>query len=186
MTGRAPVPPSPAQEHRATGAASVRCAVLTVSDTRTTETDTSGSLIRRLLEEHGHRVVDYRIVPDDPDQIAAAFQSWAQEGDIQAIISTGGTGISRRDTTFDVVSALLEKRLDGFGELFRMLSYAEIGSAAMMSRAVGGTLHGRAVFVLPGSSNAVSLAMERLILPELPHVVHELSKHDSTPTHTLT
>ncbi len=151
--------------------------MLTVSDTRTEETDASGSLIGRLLEERGHRIVDYRIVPDDPQQIAGTFQAWTTEEDVQAIISNGGTGIARRDTTYDVVSGLLEKRLDGFGELFRMLSYAEIGAAAMMSRAIGGTYRGRAVFVLPGSLNAVALAMERLILPELPHVVHELSKH---------
>ncbi len=170
-------PPSPAAEHRAAGSSTIRCAVLTVSDTRTEETDASGSLIRRLLEERDHRIVDYRIVPDDPQHIAGTFQAWTTEGDVQAIISNGGTGIARRDTTFDVVSGLLEKQLDGFGELFRMLSYAEIGAAAMMSRAIGGTYRGRAVFVLPGSSNAVALAMERLILPELPHVVHELSKH---------
>ncbi len=171
------IPPSPAAAHRAAGSSTIRCAVLTVSDTRTEETDASGSLIRRLLEERGHRIVDYRIVPDDPQQITGTFQAWTTEKDVQAIISNGGTGIARRDTTFDVVSGLLEKRLDGFGELFRMLSYAEIGAAAMMSRAIGGTYRGRAVFVLPGSSNAVALAMERLILPELPHVVHELSKH---------
>ncbi len=182
MTNDTLIPPSPAPEHRAASSTRLRCAVLTVSDTRTEQTDGSGSLIRRLLVEHGHEVVDYRIVPDEPTQITEAFRSWTTEGDVQAIISNGGTGIARRDTTFDVVSALLEKRLDGFGELFRMLSYAEIGAAAMMSRAVGGTLHGRAVFVLPGSSNAVALAMERLILPELPHVVHELSKHDPPST----
>ncbi len=179
MSETTEIPPSPAAEHRAAGSSSVRCAVLTVSDTRTEQTDASGSLIRRLLQERDHRVVDYRIVPDEPDQIAEVLRSWTTQGDAQAIISNGGTGIARRDMTYDVVSGLLEKRLDGFGELFRMLSYAEIGAAAMMSRAVGGTLRGRAVFVLPGSSNAVTLAMERLILPELPHVVHELSKHQS-------
>ncbi len=177
MSDTPEIPPSPAAEHRAAGSSRVRCAVLTVSDTRTEQTDTSGSLIRRLLEERDHLVMGYRIVPDEPQPIAEAFQRWTTESEIQAIISNGGTGIAKRDTTYDVVAALLEKRLDGFGELFRMLSYAEIGPAAMMSRAIGGTYRGRAVFVLPGSSNAVSLAMERLILPELPHVVHELSKH---------
>ena len=178
MTWSSRAPASPAAEHRAAGPVTVRCAVLTVSDTRTEETDSSGSLIRRLLSDAGHEVVAYRIVPDERDQISDVFQSWTTERLVHAIISNGGTGIALRDTTFDVVSALLDKRLDGFGELFRMLSYAEIGSAAMMSRAVGGVMRGRAVFVLPGSSNAVALAMERLILPELAHVVHELSKHD--------
>lgn len=172
---------SPAAEHRAAGSGVVRCAVLTVSDTRTPETDRSGSLTRNFLERQNHQVIDYRIVRDEPVEIAQALRSWTGEGSVQAIITNGGTGIGRRDTTYDVVVSLLDKRLDGFGELFRMLSYAEIGAAAMMSRAVAGVLAGRVVFVLPGSSNAVALAMERLILPELGHVVHELTKPDGSP-----
>ena len=172
---------SPAAAHRAAGSRAVRCAVLTVSDTRTPDTDRSGSLTRNLLERQNHQVIDYRIVRDEPLEIAQALQSWTGEGSVQAIITNGGTGIATRDTTYDVVVSLLEKRLDGFGELFRMLSYAEIGAAAMMSRAVAGVLAGRVVFVLPGSSNAVALAMERLILPELGHVVYELTKPDGSP-----
>lgn len=164
------------QEHRAAAAAAIRCAVLTVSDTRTASTDTSGALIRELLTAAGHQVVASCIVPDEPEAIRAALAEWASDAGIQAILSNGGTGIASRDTTYDVVVALLEKRLDGFGELFRLLSYGEIGGAAMLSRAVAGVYRGRAVFAMPGSSNAVRLAMERLIAPELAHVVYEITK----------
>jgi molybdenum cofactor biosynthesis protein B len=163
-------------EHRAAAPDSVRCAVLTVSDTRREETDRSGTLIRHRLDEGGHQVVAYRIVRDEPDQIRALIEEWAADPGIQAIVSNGGTGIAARDTTYDVVAGLLEKRLDGFGELFRMLSYAEVGAAAMLSRAVAGVFQGTVVFILPGSSNAVGLALDRLILPELAHVVYEMTK----------
>jgi molybdenum cofactor biosynthesis protein B len=163
-------------DHRAAAPDAIRCAVLTVSDTRTEEMDSSGALIRRRLEESGHRVVAYRIVKDEPDEICDVVEAWVTDPAVQAIVSNGGTGIAARDTTYDVVAGLLEKRLDGFGELFRMLSYAEIGAAAMLSRAVAGVYRGTVVFVLPGSSNAVGLALEKLILPELGHVVFEVTK----------
>ena len=163
-------------EHRAHGPASVACFVLTVSDTRTAETDTSGRAIRELLETAGHRLSGHAIVRDEPSQVRE--QVLAQCGNVatQAIITTGGTGITSRDGTYEAVSDLLEKRLDGFGELFRMLSYQEIGSAAMMSRATAGSTRGKVIFVLPGSENAVRLAMTRLIIPELAHVVQQVTK----------
>ena len=171
-----PAPRSPAEEHRQAAPEAVRCAILTVSDTRTPETDTSGRFIQDSLRAHGHEVVTYQIVKDEPAQIRACFDAWTTRFDVDAIISNGGTGIAARDTTYDVIVGLLEKRLDGFGELFRMLSYQEIGAAAMLSRAVAGVYLRRAVFCLPGSTNAVRLGMERLILPELAHVVYELRK----------
>jgi molybdopterin adenylyltransferase len=149
----------------------VRCAVVTVSDTRTVESDRSGQIIQTLLVEAGHRVADYRIVPDEPERIASLCQTLAQSADIDAIVLTGGTGIAPRDTTYDAVAALLEKTLPGFGEIFRQLSFQDIGSRAMASRAVAGVLQATLVFSLPGSSKAVTLAMEALILPELPHLV---------------
>jgi molybdenum cofactor biosynthesis protein B len=165
-------------EHRAAAPEAVRCAVLTVSDTRTVETDASGALIRELLEGAGHAVVDYRIVADDPGTIREVVGEWAERPamQVQAILSNGGTGIAGRDTTYDALAALLEKRLDGFGELFRMLSYEEIGAAAMLSRAVAGVYRGRLVVAMPGSRNAVRLAMTRLIVPELGHLIYEIGK----------
>jgi molybdenum cofactor biosynthesis protein B len=163
-------------EHREAAPASVGCAVVTVSDTRTPDTDTSGRIIRERLEAVGHRIVDYRIVPDEPDQIAALLDELAGREECQAILFNGGTGIARRDTTFDVISARLEKALPGFGELFRWLSYQEIGPAAMLSRATAGVFRGRLVVSTPGSSNAVALAMDKLIASELAHLVFEVTK----------
>jgi len=163
-------------EHRQAAPDSVRCAVLTVSDTRTVETDTSGALIRELLGWAGHAVAEYRIVADEPDQIREIVREWAAQPGIDAILSNGGTGIASRDTTYDVISGLLEKRLDGFGELFRMLSYQEIGAAAMLSRATAGVFRNRLVVAMPGSRNAVNLAMTKLIVPELGHLVLEIRK----------
>ena len=181
--GNQPVQPAPqpnrsqsTAEHREHAPDSVTVAVLTVSDTRTIETDTSGQLILDGLKANGHIVVDYRIAPDDPDQIRSILQAWAADEGIAAILTNGGTGIARRDTTYDVVAGLLDKRLDGFGELFRMLSFPEIGAAAMLSRAVAGVHRGTLIMTMPGSRNAVSLALERLILPELPHLVYEVTK----------
>jgi molybdopterin adenylyltransferase len=165
-----------AQEHKSYAPKSVRCYVLTVSDTRTPETDTSGRAIRELLEAAGHVVTGHEIVRDEPVQVTAVVTASLDDEQTQVIITTGGTGITSRDGTFEAVDRLLEKRLDGFGELFRMLSFQEIGSAAMMSRAMAGTARGKAIFVLPGSQNAVRLAMTRLILPELPHVVQQVSR----------
>ena len=163
-------------EHKAKAPVAIDCFVLTVSDTRTPDTDTSGRAIRELLVDNGHRVSGHAIVRDEPEQVTARVIAQLDDPVTQAIITTGGTGITSRDGTFEAVSRLLEKRLDGFGELFRMLSYQDIGSAAMMSRAIAGSVRRRAVFVLPGSENAVRLAMTRLILPELPHVIQQVNR----------
>ena len=163
-------------EHRARAPEHVACFVLTVSDTRTLENDASGMAIASLLEAAGHTVTGRKAVRDEPLDVAATIREELAKGDARVIITTGGTGISRRDSTYEAVTALLEKRLDGFGELFRVLSFQEIGSAAMLSRATAGTVAGCAVFMLPGSPAAVKLAMERLILPELGHVVKELTR----------
>jgi molybdenum cofactor biosynthesis protein B len=163
-------------EHRAAAPEQIRCAVLTLSDTRTPETDTSGGYIREALASAGHVVADYRVLKDDPDPIAALVQAWAADPGIDAVLTNGGTGIARRDSTYDALAGLLEKRIDGFGELFRMLSWEEIGAAAMLSRAVAGTIGSTLVVAMPGSSNAVRLAMEKLVLPELRHLVYELRK----------
>lgn len=152
------------------------CYVLTVSDSRTPETDTGGRTIRELLERAGHTVAGHAIVRDEPTQVAAIVRKEIEAGRARVIVTTGGTGITSRDGTFEAIDGLLEKRLDGFGELFRMLSFQDIGSAAMMSRATAGTAGRMAIFVLPGSPDAVRLAMTRLILPELGHVVQQLNR----------
>jgi molybdenum cofactor biosynthesis protein B len=154
----------------------VRCYVLTISDTRTPETDTSGRAIAELLEAAGHEVSGRSIVKDDPDAIRSAIATQLDDSAAQVIITTGGTGITSRDSTYEVVCNLLDKRLEGFGELFRMLSYQEIGPSAMLSRACAGTAQGKIVVSLPGSQNAVRLGMSKLILPELGHLVRELSR----------
>jgi molybdenum cofactor biosynthesis protein B len=150
--------------------------VITCSDTRTADTDTSGQLIMRLLKEQGHRVLAYHLVKDEPLLIKDCIGEALRTEGVQAIIVNGGTGISRRDSTFEAVDAMLEKHLDGFGEIFRALTYQEIGSPAIMTRATAGIVHGRVLFSTPGSENAVRLAMEKLILPELGHLVKELTK----------
>lgn len=167
---------APHQEHKEKAKQKVSCGVITVSDTRTEETDTSGKLIREMLAGAGHAATAYHIIKDDPNQIQPLLEQLLGNGGVEAIIINGGTGVARRDMTFDVVRRMLEKELPGFGELFRMFSYEDIGSAAMLSRAVAGTCGGKAVFSVPGSSGAVRLAMEKLILPELPHIVFELNK----------
>ena len=149
--------------------------MLTVSDTRTEATDTSGAAIVALLEQAGHQVTARALVRDEPADVTA-FVATQLRGDAQVIITTGGTGITSRDATYEAISEMLEKRLDGFGELFRMLSYADIGSAAMMSRACAGLARGRVVIALPGSESAVRLAMTTLVLPELGHLVQQASK----------
>ncbi len=163
-------------EHKSAAPASIGCAVITCSDTRTPETDISGQLIRKLLEGQGHRVTVYQVVKDEPYQIQLRVALGTINPEVHAIIVNGGTGIARRDSTFEAVNAMLEKRLDGFGELFRVLSYQEIGSAAIMTRATAGTINGRVVFSIPGSEHAVRLAMEKLILPELGHMIQQLTK----------
>ena len=164
------------EEHKRAAPSRVNCAVLTISDTRSVETDTSGQAIVELLEEDGHTVAARLLVPDDPDRIRAAFDSLLARDDVQVVLATGGTGISRRDSTYEVVDGILEKRLDGFGELFRMLSYTEIGPAAMLTRACAGVAQGRIVFAMPGSEAAVRMAMRKLILRELGHLVRESSR----------
>ncbi len=165
------------EQHRAEARAygSIALAVLTVSDTRTRDTDTSGQLIHTLVAASEHHIVDYRIVKDEPSQIQAAIKDFCTSP-VQAILTHGGTGISTRDQTCDVVAALLEKELPGFGELFRMLSHAEVGAAALLSRALAGIYRERFIFCMPGSSNAVRLAMTQLILPEIQHLVRELNR----------
>jgi molybdenum cofactor biosynthesis protein B len=161
-------------EHRKTSVTNVRCAVITVSDTRAHEADVSGRAIVELLEGAGHVVARRQILRDEPGDVRDAIL--ANVGDVDAIVTTGGTGITSRDSTYEAVASIFEKQLDGFGELFRMLSYEEIGSAAMMTRATAGIARGTAIFLLPGSEHAVRLGMTKLILPELGHVVRELRR----------
>jgi len=153
---------------------SLRCAVITVSDTRTPETDRSGQLMQSQLQERGHQILDYVILPDHPKQIIDQLSTLGTVQELEVILCNGGTGIAPRDTTYDAVASLLEKTLPGFGELFRYLSYQEIGSRAIASRAIAGVYKGKLVFSLPGSSNAVKLGLEQLILPELVHLVKQI------------
>lgn len=166
-----------AEDHReqATAKGVINLAIVTVSDTRTPETDKSGQLIRTLAEAAGHEIVDYRIVKDEPDQVQQALDDFSA-GSAQIVIFSGGTGISRRDRTYDVISQALEKTLPGFGEIFRMLSYEEIGAAAMLSRATAGVYQDTVVISTPGSTNAVRLALEKLVLPEIQHLAWELTR----------
>ena len=165
------------EKHRESAPEKVRVAVLTISDTRTPETDTGGNAIVELMREAGHEISRREIVEDDAPRIEVVLQEFLADARVDAVITTGGTGISARDTTYEVVSRLIDKKLDGFGELFRMLSYEEIGAAAILSRAVAGASGSKFIACLPGSANAVRLAMEKLLVPELPHVVFELRKH---------
>jgi molybdopterin adenylyltransferase len=174
-----PNPPgeTPSHEaHRAEGPARVRCAVITLSDTRTEADDKSGAFIRNALTQAGHEVGLYRIVKDEPAQLRAALDAAADDGAIRVVLTNGGTGITQRDTTYETLTGLFDKRMDGFGEIFRMLSYEEIGPAAMLSRAVAGTYRNMIVMAMPGSTNAVRLGMEKLIVPELGHLVREVLK----------
>jgi molybdenum cofactor biosynthesis protein B len=155
--------------HHAHDVAAIACGILTVSDTRTEADDHSGQRIRALLEAAGHRVAYYRIVKDEPPQITALIDAAPRE--VEAIICSGGTGVARRDTTYEAITRLLDKEISGFGELFRMLSWEQVGAAAMLSRATAGIAGHRALFSLPGSTNAVELAMTKLIVPQLGHIV---------------
>lgn len=163
------------EEHRRTSPASVNGFVLTISDTRTEENDTSGDAIVGLLVTSGHVLSGRALVRDNPAGVRAAITN-AAVGSTQVIITTGGTGITSRDSTYEAIDSMLHKRIEGFGELFRMLSFQEIGSAAMLTRACAGTIGRTAIFALPGSDHAVRLAMTKLILPEIGHVVRELSR----------
>lgn len=162
-------------EHTTKRNLKARCAVLTISDSRSMATDESGQSIKGLLETGGHAIVDYQILKNDPlllrEEITRLLNS-----DLELVITTGGTGVSRRDFTIETLGPLLDKRLDGFGELFRHLSFQEIGSRALMSRALGGTIQGKILFALPGSKHAVQLALKALILPELDHLLWEVNR----------
>lgn len=172
------------EQHRSEAPSNVSCMIITVSDTRNKETDKSGQLIRSLLEEHGYTVAEYQIVRDEYDGIKELLQKAADRLDVEAVLLNGGTGIAGRDTTYEAVRDSLDKEMPGFGEIFRYLSFTEdIGSAAILSRAIAGTMGQTAVFSMPGSSGAVRLAMTRLILPELGHVMRELYK-DNKPAAT--
>lgn len=165
--------PTTPDEHKSNAPAAVRCAIITVSDTRTLDTDTSGDEIARLLAESGHVLIVREIIPDEPEQMRPLLHALSQRDDVDAILMTGGTGITRRDMTFETISSLLSKPLPGYGELFRMLSYEQIGAATMLSRATGGLMGRTVVLTMPGSRAAVRLAMEKIILPELAHLVRE-------------
>jgi len=160
-------------QHRSEAPPIVRCAVVTVSDTRTPETDTGGQTIVDLIRGAGHQIVDRHLLPDEPEPLSGLLASLADRTDVDVVLMTGGTGIGARDRTFETVTGMLDKTLPGYGELFRMLSYEEIGPAAMLSRAVGGLIGRTVLLTMPGSPAAVRLAMEKLILPELGHLVRE-------------
>ena len=170
------MPPRTDLDHKASAPARIGCYVITVSDTRTEATDTGGRAIAELLAAAGHEIAGRTIVKDDPELVRDCIGRQLANPAVQAIIATGGTGITSRDCTYEAVSAMLWKRLDGFGEIFRALSYEQIGSAAMLSRAVAGTIAGRIVFAVPGSEAAVRLAVEKLIVPELGHLVREATR----------
>jgi molybdenum cofactor biosynthesis protein B len=168
------------QKHRESAPETVRVAILTISDTRTRETDTGGDIAEKLLTDAGQEVVARRIVRDEVAGIRNNLIDLLARSDVDAVVTTGGTGISARDTTYEVVDRMIEKKLEGFGEIFRMLSYEEIGAAAIMSRALAGAVGTKFVASLPGSRNAVSLAVEKLLVPELSHIVFELRKHQES------
>jgi molybdenum cofactor biosynthesis protein B len=164
------------ETHRATSPESVACAVVTVSDTRTLENDTGGGTVVSMLSAASHQIVAREIVRDEPALIRELLRSLTSGGDVQAILITGGTGLSSRDQTYETVTAMFTKKIDGYGELFRMLSYQEVGPAAMLSRAVGGLIGSTIILTMPGSPAAVRLAMEKLILPELGHLRREAGR----------
>ena len=163
-------------EHKAAAPSRVGCYVITVSDTRTEETDTGGRAVVELLTKAGHDIAGRAIVKDDTEMLRDCIGRQLASPGVQVIITTGGTGITSRDCTYEAVSAMLWKRIDGFGEIFRALSFQQIGSAAMMSRAIAGTIAGRVVVSLPGSEAAVRLALEKLLIPELGHLVREATR----------
>lgn len=167
-------------KHRESAPETVRVAVLTISDTRTRETDTGGDTAEELLRKAGQKIVARQIVRDEVASIRTSLIDFLARPDVDAVVTTGGTGISARDTTYEVVDRMIEKKLEGFGEIFRMLSYEEIGAAAIMSRAVAGAVGAKFVASLPGSRNAVRLAVEKLLVPELAHIVFELRKHQES------
>ncbi|MEO1995195.1 MAG: MogA/MoaB family molybdenum cofactor biosynthesis protein [Planctomycetaceae bacterium] len=169
-------------ERAAMGHGSIGFAIITLSDTRDEATDNSGSYLRQAVAEAGHHCLLYRIVPDDASRIREALHAAVADERVAVVVTNGSTGISARDTAHEVLRELIHKQLDGFGELFRMLSYEDIGAAAMLSRAIGGVTGSTILFALPGSTKAVRLGMQKLILPQVAHLVNELSKHSSPDT----
>lgn len=168
------------EKHRHAAPERVRVAVVTISDTRTRENDTGGDTIEELLKAAGHEVTERTIIRDEASRIRTTLVNLLARSNVDAVITTGGTGISARDTTYEVAERMIDKKLEGFGEIFRVLSYEEIGAAAMLSRAIAGAVGTKLVACLPGSRNGVRLAMEKLIIPEAAHVVFELRKHQES------
>ena len=164
------------QEHREQSPQSVNCAVVIISDSRTEQDDESGKLIRRKLADNGHREMAYALLKNDAEAIKRKMGELLGQAELQVVIASGGTGISYRDVTVETIEAMLEKKLDGFGELFRSLSYQEIGTASVMSRATGGVVGGKVILCLPGSLGAATVAMDKIILPEMGHMVREASR----------
>ncbi len=164
------------QEHKQKAPQSVSCAVLTISDSRTEQDDESGRLLKEKLSQNGHRVISYSILKDEAESIEKKIYELLGQEELQVIITSGGTGVSHRDITVETVSPILEKKLDGFGELFRFLTYQELGTASIMSRAIAGVARGKVIICLPGSPGAANLAMDRVILPEIGHLVREATR----------
>jgi len=165
--------PATHEEHQTQGPPSARCAVITVSDTRTLQTDTGGQSVIDHLVAAGHSIIAREIIPDEPARMWALIQALQQRDDVDVILMTGGTGITSRDQTYETISGLLDKPLPGYGEIFRMLSYHDIGPAAILSRALGGLVGRKVLLTMPGSPAAVRLAMEKIIVPQLPHLLRE-------------
>jgi molybdenum cofactor biosynthesis protein B len=163
-------------EHRAASPQSVTCAVLTISDSRTEQDDESGKLYKEQLSQNGHKILAYALLKNDAAAIRQKITELLKQNGLQVIITSGGTGVSHRDVTVETVSAMLEKKLDGFGELFRSLSYQEIGTSSILSRAVAGVIQGKVILSLPGSLGATKLAIEKIILPEIGHMVREATR----------
>ena len=164
------------QEHKRQAPGSVSCAVITISDSRTEQDDESGQLIGQKLSENGHRVMDYAILRNDAGAVKKKLSELLGQEELQVVITSGGTGVSHRDITVETLYPLMEKKLDGFGELFRSMSYEEIGTGSIMSRAVAGVAGGKVILCLPGSLGAVTLAMDRIVLPEIGHLVREATR----------
>ncbi|MFC2022067.1 molybdenum cofactor biosynthesis protein B [Chloroflexota bacterium] len=164
------------QEHKQSAPASVNCAVLTISDSRTERNDESGKLIRQKLSQSGHKVMSYAILKNEADSVRQKIEELLRQEKLQVIITSGGTGVSHRDITVETIYPILEKKLDGFGELFRFLSHQEIGTASIMSRAIAGAVGGKVILCIPGSPGAANLAMDKIILPEIGHMVREATR----------
>ncbi len=163
-------------QHKEISPKNIACAVITISDSRTEATDESGTFLKARMAEAGHQVLLYTLLKNDPEAIRRTFTGLLARPELQVIITTGGTGASHRDITIETITTMLEKKLDGFGELFRYLTYQEIGTTSVMSRAMAGVIQGKVVISLPGSLNAVTLAIEKIILPEVGHMVREASR----------